>query len=264
MKIFQKRVYLRTVLIVLAILGIQRANAQDKPEFFATADVTSSYVWRGFQEPDSWGSLQPSVGVSWKSVSLSAWAMTTVKSGLKELDLNVAYEWNNFNLSLNDYYFFSDVSYVKHWWDAHSLEATLAYSFGESFPLTLSYSTFLLGNSDRRIDLVSDPLAIPPFREVYGKRYYSSYVQADYEFTLGEVEMTATLGLCPWTSPWMSDKEGIQVTNIGLKATYPFEWASFPIKAWAQCVYNPSVASYGTADKMQRGIYPVAGLSFEF
>lgn len=236
--------------LLFLLMGFTTGKAQDKPEFFVSGDLTSSYVWRGFQEPDSWGSLQPTAGVSWKNLSFSMWAMTTVKSGLRELDLNLAYEWNNWNISLNDYYFFDDVPYFKNWWDAHSLEAGIGYTFGETLPLTVSYYTFILGNSDK------NPLN--------NHRYYSSYLQADYSFNAGPLEMLATLGFCPWNSPWMGGKEGFQVTNLGIKGTYPFEFGSIPVKAWGQLTYNPSLTDNNPSDGTQRGIYPVAGLSFEF
>lgn len=236
---------------VFLLSGTAVLQAQDKPELSLSADLTSSYVWRGFQEPDSWGSLQPNVGVSWKEFTFSVWAMTTVKSGLKEIDLNLAYAWNNWTFSLNDYYFMDGTSsYFKQWWDAHSLEATVAYSFGEQFPLSLTYNTFILGNSDKN--------------GINNKRYFSSYVQADYEFALGAVDMTASLGFCPWNSPWMSAKEGFQITNLSIKGAHPFECLSIPVVAWGQLSYNPSISSNHPSDGMQRGIYPVAGLSFEF
>lgn len=234
--------------LFLTLVNAQ-VSAQDRPEVVVAADVTSSYVWRGFQEPDSWGSIQPSVAVSWKDVSLSVWAMTTAKSGMKEIDLNLAYTWKNWTFSLNDYYLYDGVAYFKQWWDGHSLEAAVAYSFGEQLPLTLTLNTFILGNSDK------NPLS--------DKRYYSAYFQADYDFVAGPVEMTATLGLCPWNSPWMSEKEGFQVTNLSLKAAYPFDFMSVPVTAWGQFTYNPSLTS-APSDGRQRGIYPVAGLSFEF
>lgn len=250
MKFFPKPLVSIVCGLLLLMMGPLAGVAQDKPEFFAAADVTSSYVWRGFQEPDSWGSIQPTAGVSWKSFSLSMWAMTTIKSGLRELDVNLAYEWKNWNVSLNDYYFFDDVSYFKNWWDAHSLEASVGYSFGDALPLSISFNTFILGNSDK------NPLN--------NNRYFSSYLQADYSFNAGPLEMLATLGFCPWNSPWMSSEEGFQVTNVGIKAIYPFEFSSIPVKAWGQLTYNPSLMSNRASDGTQRGIYPVAGLSFEF
>ena len=47
------------------------AQAQDKIEANVAADVVSQYIWRG-QECGQ-VSLQPTLGLSWKGLSLTAW-----------------------------------------------------------------------------------------------------------------------------------------------------------------------------------------------
>nr|MCR4569873.1 hypothetical protein [Bacteroidales bacterium] len=53
------------------LAGITPAAAQDKVEASLGADLVSRYVWRG---QDLGGvSVQPSLGLSYKGISLSAW-----------------------------------------------------------------------------------------------------------------------------------------------------------------------------------------------
>lgn len=58
-------------LMALGLLSISTvAMAQDKVEANVSADVVSQYIWRGQDLGDV--SLQPSLGVSYKGLSLSA------------------------------------------------------------------------------------------------------------------------------------------------------------------------------------------------
>ena len=47
------------------------AEGQDKVEASVGADLVSSYIWRGQELGDV--SIQPSVSLSWKGLSLTAW-----------------------------------------------------------------------------------------------------------------------------------------------------------------------------------------------
>ena len=47
------------------------AEGQDKVEASVGADLVSSYIWRGQELGDV--SIQPSVSLSWKGLSLTVW-----------------------------------------------------------------------------------------------------------------------------------------------------------------------------------------------
>ncbi len=55
------------------------AQAQDKIEANVAADVVSQYIWRG-QECGQ-VSLQPTLGLSWKGLSLTAWGSVGLSNG---------------------------------------------------------------------------------------------------------------------------------------------------------------------------------------
>ena len=79
--------------IVLFALGMAMSMttfAQDEVETTISADVVSSYIWRG-QELGS-VALQPTLGVGYKGLSLTAWGSTglTNPADTKEFDFTLA------------------------------------------------------------------------------------------------------------------------------------------------------------------------------
>ena len=66
-KSFRKTTFLSALAIAVPAMGM----AQDKVEASAGADLVSGYIWRG---QDLGGvSIQPTLSVSYKGFSLSAW-----------------------------------------------------------------------------------------------------------------------------------------------------------------------------------------------
>ena len=61
----------RFFLAGLLLVGATAAWAQDEIETTISGDVVSSYIWRGQDLGDV--SLQPTLGVSYKGLSLTAW-----------------------------------------------------------------------------------------------------------------------------------------------------------------------------------------------
>ena len=76
-------------MIAIALLSAAMpftAKAQDKVEASVGADFVSNYIWRG---TDCGGvSIQPSMGVSYKGLSLTAWGSVGIdKEDAREIDL---------------------------------------------------------------------------------------------------------------------------------------------------------------------------------
>ena len=83
-KSFRKTTFLSTLAIAVPAMGM----AQDKVEASVGADLVSGYIWRG---QDLGGvSIQPTLSVSYKGFSLSAWGTTGIeKEDTKEIDLTL-------------------------------------------------------------------------------------------------------------------------------------------------------------------------------
>ena len=117
------------------------AQAQDKIEANVAADVVSQYIWRG-QECGQ-VSLQPTLGLSWKGLSLTAWGSVGLSKweDTKEFDLTLAYQTGGFHIGVTDYYFDTEGEryflYDAHK-TAHTFEANVGYDFG---PVALNWYT---------------------------------------------------------------------------------------------------------------------------
>ena len=217
----------KIVILALGLVAGATAYAQDKIETTVGADVVSQYIWRGQDLGNV--SLQPTLGVSYKGLSLSAWGSVGLSepADTKEFDLTLAYTIGGFCIGITDYWFNAgldpDNRYFKY--DAHGtnhlFEATVGYDFGVA---SLQWYTNFAGNDGINKD---------------GKRAYSSYVEANVPFRLGGVDWTARAGAVPFATTSYATT-GFAVTNLALKASKDIKVTdSFSIPVFAQVAANP-------------------------
>ena len=204
-----KTLFITSLLMIGAIV----AGAQDKVETSLGTDIVSHYVWRG---QDLGGvSVQPSLGISYKGVSLSAWGSEGLSNPLdtRELDFTLAYEAGGFNIGVTDYWFPENASKV--------FEANIGYDFGFA---SLQWFTNFAGD-----DSLNDS----------GKPVYSSYVEANIPFFLGGVDWTATVGAVPFATDFYG-VDCFAFINLGLTASKDIQVTdSFSIPVFAQLAANP-------------------------
>lgn len=206
--------------VVLIVLGIIPAKAQEKVEVSVGADIVSNYIWRGI---DCGGaSIQPSISVAKSGFSLTAWGSTGFsKSDTKELDLTLGYSIAGFNVAITDYWFDTRryFDYSAHT-TAHIYEASVGYDFGV---LAINWNTYFAGDDYYKSD---------------GKRAYSSYLEASAPFKLGGVDFSAEIGLTPWEGAY-SNK--FNVINLGLTAFREIKITdTFNVPAFAKLIVNPN------------------------
>ncbi len=201
--------------------------AQEKVETTISGDVVSSYIWRG--QDLGHVSLQPTLGIGYKGLSLSAWGSVGLSdpSDTKEFDLTLGYTIGGFNIGITDYWFNSGLDpenrYFKY--DAHGTnhvyEANVGYDFGFA---GLQWFTNFAGNDGMNND---------------GKRAYSSYVELSVPFKLATVDWTATAGAVPFSTDFYGT-DGFAVTNLALKATKDIKVTeTFSVPVFGQVVANP-------------------------
>lgn len=93
--------------LAMAVLMSTAATAQEngKVETTIAADVVNQYIWRGLDAGNV--SLQPTLGVAWKGLSLTAWGSVglTESSDTKEFDLTLCYTTGGLNVGITDYWF---------------------------------------------------------------------------------------------------------------------------------------------------------------
>jgi opacity protein-like surface antigen len=193
----------RLIMIVLSAACMTAAVAQDKVEATIGADFVSQYIWRG-QNLGS-VSLQPTMGISYKGLSLSSWGSVGLDvTETKELDFTLGYTYKGFNVGVTDYWF-SNGSYFQYkaHQTTHIWEANVGYDFGF---LSVKWFTNFAGNDGVNKN---------------GERAYSSYFEMTAPYRLGGLEWTATLGAVPWRTT-SYDANGFCITNVSLRATKDF------------------------------------------
>ena len=218
----------KIVLFAMGLVAVATTHAQDEKEKVETtvaADFVTQYIWRGQDCGNI--SVQPTLGIGYKGLSLSAWGSVGFTStDTKELDLTLAYTTGGFNIGITDYWF-SNVGpedryfqYAAHNTN-HVFEANIGYDFGV---LSLQWFTNFAGNDGLN---KSD------------KRAYSSYFEANVPFKLATVDWTATAGVVPYYTTTYGTT-GFAVTNLSLRADKEIKITdSFSVPIFGQVVANP-------------------------
>ena len=215
----------KIVLMALMFATGMSATAQDEVETTVSADVVSTYVWRGMECGSA--AIQPTLGIGYKGLTLSAWGSYGLvdTNDAKEFDLTLAYSTGGFNIGITDYwfntpeerYFLYDANKTS-----HIFEANIGYDFG---PAAIQWFTNFAGNDGYNED---------------GKRAYSSYVELSAPFKLASVDWSAAVGAVPYATDFYG-VDGFAVTNVSLKATKDIKVTdSFSIPVFAQVAANPS------------------------
>ena len=226
------RIMKKIVLFGMMLLGGATAiKAQSTVETTISGDIVSQYIWRG-QDLGS-VSLQPTLGLSYKGLSLTAWGNVGLSQpeDTKELDLTLAYTIGGFNIGITDYWFNQVASgdpmnryfkYGSHETN-HTFEANIGYDFGFA---CLQWFTNFAGNDYKIKD---------------GKRAYSSYVEVVFPFKLSAIEWTATAGAVPYeTDYYNGGTSGFAVTNLALKAFKDIKITdTFSVPMFAEVSANP-------------------------
>lgn len=208
---------------MMAVTGT--AFAQDEVEATLSADFVNQYIWRGQKCGEV--SVQPTLGVSYKGLSLTAWGSTELvnQTKPKEFDLTLAYAIGGFNIGITDYYFDGGAPYFKYssHETSHVFEANIGYDFG---PVAVQWYTNFAG-----ADGVNDD----------GDRAYSSYFEVSAPFTLGGIDWSAAVGIVPFETSFYSDASGFAVTNVSLSAEKALKITdSFSVPVFAGITANPS------------------------
>ena len=225
------------MMVMLATVIPFNSMAQDKLEASVGVDLVSGYIWRGQDLGNV--SIQPSVGISWKGLSLSAWGSVGLEDeDTKEFDLTLGYSTGGFSISLTDYWFDGGQGYFHY--DAHDtqhvFEIQVGYDFGA---VAFNWYTNIAGNDGVNGD---------------GDRAYSSYVTLSAPFKLGGLDWTAEVGATPWETSFYNDgASGFEVCDVSVGASKDIAINDkFSLPLFAKATWNPAT----------EGAYFVVGFSF--
>lgn len=175
------RVLFPVLLLLLALQSLSQVRISD-----AEILIQSRHVWRGEKlgtAPD----IEPSVTFAGGKFSFNFWASVTPNNSYSEIDLIPAWQFDNFQFTLLDYYnpvlgennrFLN----FKEGKSRHSLELCLDNYSVEKQRFKWMVGTFLLG--DRNEDT--------------GNPLYSTYLEFKYPFTFWSIETEPFAGLTPF------------------------------------------------------------------
>ena len=210
------------------------------------ADVVSSYLWRG--QNIGGLSIQPYVSVAWKGLYLSGWGSIgadkwSFEELSPELDITIGYDNYGVQVDLTHlYYFGGDAYFAKGGFKAQEQESASTMEL---------HAGFHLGDLVEKI-----PLSIDWYTTIYGddcyqdelgqwQRAWSTYIQVGYDFTLPlDIVLGARLGITPWRSMYSNYEEvwknakTVAINNINLRLSRDFEFDSFGIGLWGECMLN--------------------------
>lgn len=217
----------KIVLLAMGMAISMTTFAQEEVETTVSADVVSSYIWRG-QDLGS-TALQPTLGVAYKGLSLTAWGSYGLvdPADTKEFDITLGYTVGGLNIGITDYWFNTGLDpqnrYFKYNAEStnHVFEANIGYNFGVA---SLQWYTNFAGNDGANKD---------------GERAYSSYMEVAVPFSLATVSWTATAGAVPFATDFYGT-DGFAVTNLSLKAEKEIKVTdAFSIPIFGQVTANP-------------------------
>lgn len=227
---YRKKWQITVLLVVFCSIGVK---AGDDLSFDLGADIVSSYVWRGNRQTGL--SVQPTLGVNYKGLSLTAWGSTDLNfgsdKGFKEVDFTLGYSIKGFRAALTDYWWDGEGAYhyfskPKSGYSGHMFEATLGYTLPEVFPLSLTWNSFFAGKGNEKAN---------------GDNSFSTYIELSYPFSVKTIDFNVAAGFTPWESVIYAT-DGFKVTNLSIAARKEFRITDgFTLPIFTSIIFNPAV-----------------------
>ena len=222
------KISFKSISMAVLLMSMIPSASKAQTKFTVNGEVgfVSDYVWRGADQYSGF-SVQPSLTFGYAGFSLNFWGNQTLSKwedgkGAKEVDINLSYTYKNLSLTVSDYWWAGNDMPYGDYKNDHYFEGTVAYSFGESFPLELSWSTMFAGGD----------------KDENGDLYGSTYISAAYPISLpADITLTPSVGFTPWEGMY-HDKAAF--TDITLTAQKDIKVTDhFHIPFFLQAVVAP-------------------------
>jgi hypothetical protein len=185
----------------------------------------SRHVWRGMKLGTA-PAIEPSVTFGKGRFSFNVWASATTNNSYSEVDLIPSWQFDNFELSLLDYYnpVSGEINQYLNFQEEktrHSLELNIDNYSIDKQRLKWMIGTFILGDRN----------------DENGKPYFSTYIEIKYPFSILGIETEPFAGLTPFRG-FYADK--FAFINTGISLSKEFELSSrLSIPIVASYIYNP-------------------------
>ena len=214
-----KRLTITFLLAVSIVISAFTSYAQGTKNFSvkASAELVSSYVWRGVpcdtSSKDGRLSLspniQPTLAFVMGGLEIGAWGSSDFSGRYKEMDLYASYTFKSITATFTDYYFdpfWSSKPYFAYKKEStgHIFEGSLCYK-GTDIPLCVMVSTMFYGADKKATDV--------------SKNNYSTYIELGYTFKVNDYSFDSFLGMTPSDGMYgdgYGKVTGFGVVNLGL------------------------------------------------
>jgi hypothetical protein len=223
----------------------QTTEAPASP-FKVTADLVSSYVWRGvLSTPTATPNFQPTLAFIKGPVEIGVWGSTDFSGIYKEADIYASVTAGSFKFTVTDYNWGFKTRYFnyKNEETDHIFEGSVAYTGPASFPVSISANVMFSG-ADKKWDNnfgAQDPT----------KQAYSTYLEVGYAYAY----FSPFIGISP-SDGYYGDGyggAGFGVVNLGVTSTKNLKITdSFSLPLKASFIVNPQ----------KEDIYLVFGITF--
>jgi len=229
----------------------QTADPTPTSSIKVTADLVSSYVWRGvLSTATPTPNFQPTFAYVHGGLEIGAWGSTDFTGSYKEADLYASYAKGPIKFTVTDYYWLNTTTTGLRYFNYkntstnHIFEGSVAYSGPQSFPVSIAANVMLAGN-DKKYDPkmnAQDPT----------KQAYSTYIEFGYALKY----FSPFVGITPadgYYGDGYGGVTGFGVVNIGATGTKLLQITdkySLPLKATLG--FNPQ----------KEDIYLVFGITF--
>ena len=233
----------KIIFLLLSAICTTAAVAQDneieneKVSATLSIDFVNQYIWRGQDLGNV--SLQPTLGIGYKGLSLSAWGSVGIASAddTKELDLTLSYTYKGFLAGVTDYWFSAGKYFqYRNSKTTHIFEGFVGYDFKY---LSATWYTNFAGDDGTNKD---------------GKRAFSSYFLLAAPFRLGGLDWETSVGIVPWRTT-LYNTNGFAVTNVSLKAAKVFHIKQkYELPVYVGLTTNPDTQKF----------YLLCGLAFSY
>ena len=213
----KKIIYTMLLTGMLGIMMVPAAFAQDGLTVSTGVDFYNRYIWRGLDIANT-PSAQPSIALGYNNFEFGIWGAYTLSNQSSESDeidfwLSYSHQFEqslSFSLMVTDYYFpnagiefFNFNNYDAETNGvpdpgAHTLEAGVAITGPESFPITVS-----------------------AFMNVYNDEGNNVYIQLDYPVMVGETELGLFVGMTPGCddNPDYYGTDEFKLINVGVQTS---------------------------------------------
>jgi len=237
-----------------ASLRLKAPTGEPASPFKVTADLVSSYIFRGsMATAGPTPNFQPTLSYAKGKYEIGIWGSTDFTGSYKEFDPYVSLTSGQFKFGITDYNWnFAGANYFNYnnSETGHRIEGTIGFTGSKAIPVSITWNTMVYGYDKRSDDST--------------RQAYSTYIELGYS----KGATSLFFGFTPWSGLYnnygvtafdpMAGKKTFSVVNVGasftksLKVTEAF---SLPLKT--TLIINPS-ASYSRNDY----VHLVFGITF--